>query len=308
MSIVECQFYCDFKREQLCYDINIIVNGDCMNRIVLNVPKSFIGKNIRTYLNTYHVGKKMMYHYSSNHCLLVNDNTVNSEYILKENDRLVIKLIAEDQYNDADSNIVILYEDLDMVVVKKDAGVLVHTDGNDFNSLTDRVNAYYQKLGYQHLVLPVHRIDVETSGMIVFAKHFIALADLSHQFENRTVEKTYIAIVEGEPDKPSGTIRKPIVNEKGTNRMMIGYKGDPAISHYKVLKSNGFRSLVEIKIETGKTHQIRVHMTSIGHSVVGDQLYGRGGESLKLHFKKVSLAHPMTKKRLDIETKESFVF
>ena len=279
-----------------------------MNSIDLVIPKSFIGKNIRTYLNDFHVGKKTIYQYSSNHCLLINGQTVNSEYIIKENDQLLIKLMTEDNFYDADTPIEIIYEDQDIVIVKKPAGILVHTDGVNYDSLSDRVNTYFQKKGYRHSILPVHRIDVETSGMIVFAKHFISLADLSYQFENRLVEKTYIAIVEGELIKQRETNKKPIINEKGTNRMMIGYKGEPAISHYKVLKSNGFQSLVEIQIETGKTHQIRVHMTSIGHPIVGDSLYGDGKELLKLHFKKVSFTHPMNKKRLEFETHENFIF
>ena len=277
-----------------------------MNSIDLNIPKSFLNQNIRSFLNDFHVGKKTIYQYSSNHCLLINGVAVNSEYVIKENDHLSIKLIPEDNFYDADTPIEMIYEDQDIVIVKKPAGILVHTDGVNYDSLSDRVNTYYQKKGYHHSVLPVHRIDVETSCMIVFAKHFISLADLSYQFENRLVEKTYLAIVEGELVKQRGTIKKPIINEKGTNRMMIGYKGDPAISHYKVLKTNGIQTLVEIKIETGKTHQIRVHMTSIGHPVVGDVLYGDGRDSLKLHFKKISFNHPISKKRLEFETPETF--
>jgi len=273
--------------------------------IQIPVDSKFIGSNIRTLLSSFHVGKKTIYQYSSNHGLLINDKPVNSEYIIKANDKLSIVLSTLDRFIDAEPNIDILYEDQDVVVVKKPRGLLTHNDGNDFNTLTDRVNAYFDSLGYHHEILPAHRIDVDTLGMIVFAKHEIALADLSYQFENRLVKKIYHAKVDRKIFPNKGTIRKSIFWDRIQQKMVTSSKGLKAITHYKVIKENELYSLLEVEIETGRTHQIRVHLASLGFPIVGDELYGRTPGELELLFKKVEFIQPLTRKLIKIELQES---
>ncbi len=273
--------------------------------IQIPVDSKFIGSNIRTLLSSFHVGKKTIYQYSSNHGLLINDKPVNSEYIIKANDKLSIVLSTLDRFIDAEPNIDILYEDQDVVVVKKPRGLLTHNDGNDFNTLTDRVNAYFDSLGYHHEILPAHRIDVDTLGMIVFAKHEIALADLSYQFENRLVKKIYHAKVDRKIFPKKGTIRKSIFWDRIQQKMVTSSKGLKAITHYKVIKENELYSLLEVEIETGRTHQIRVHLASLGFPIVGDELYGQTPGELELLFKKVEFIQPLTRKLIKIELQES---
>lgn len=155
----------------------------------------------------------------------------------------------------------------------------------------------------------VHRLDKDTSGVIIVAKNDKSHLDLSNQIKNHTVKKTYVALVRGVIKENNATIDMPIGrSDKDRKKMAVTRKGKNAITHFTVLKRYKNYTYIELIIETGRTHQIRVHMAEIGHPVVGDTVYSNGKnpfnvEGQMLHAKKIEFNHPITKKRISFEAK-----
>ena len=155
----------------------------------------------------------------------------------------------------------------------------------------------------------VHRLDKDTSGVIIVAKNDKSHLDLSNQIKNHTVKKTYVALVRGVIKENNATIDMPIGrSDKDRKKMAVRKKGKNAITHFTVLKRYKNYTYIELIIETGRTHQIRVHMAEIGHPVVGDAVYSNGKnpfnvEGQMLHAKKIEFNHPITKKRISFEAK-----
>lgn len=179
----------------------------------------------------------------------------------------------------------ILFEDDDILAVDKPAGVVVHpSHGHYQDSLANAVRGYFARKGEYVKVRPVGRLDKETSGIVIFAKNQTAAARLAEQKNTGDFQKRYLALAEGWIDPPEGTITIGISRDETT---LMSMKTDPAgmraVTHYKVLdkgkygiEAEGRFSLVELVIETGRTHQIRVHLASLGHPLLGDQIYGHG--------------------------------
>ncbi len=182
------------------------------------------------------------------------------------------------------SQIEIIYQDDDLIAINKPAGLLSIPDRKQSEpSLKDIL---IKKLGS---IYTVHRLDKETSGAIVFAKHEEAHKQLSQLFESREVAKFYNGLVHGVPYPSEGTIEEPIMEHYAKNgKMMVGAKGKASVTDYETLESFGIYSWMKFRIHTGRTHQIRVHMQHIGNSVVCDNLYGDGQpvyiSKLKRHY------------------------
>lgn len=153
----------------------------------------------------------------------------------------------------------------------------------------------------------VHRLDKDTSGVLIVAKNDKAHIDLSEQIKNRTTKKIYIALVRGNIEENEGVIKMPIARDtKDRKKMAVSGKGKEAITDFKVLKRYGDFTLVEIRIETGRTHQIRVHFAEIKHPVIGDTVYSNGKNPFgvvgqMLHAKSIEFMHPISKKNMKIE-------
>ena len=206
----------------------------------------------------------------------------------------------------------IVYEDMDIIVVNKPKGMVVHpANGNPDGTLVNAVMAICKDSlsGIGGEIRPgiVHRLDKDTSGLLIVAKNNKAHINMSNQIKNREVKKIYIALVRGLVSEDEATINMPIGRStKDRKKMAIRKDGKEAVTHFKVLKRYSKYTLLEIKIDTGRTHQIRVHMSEIGHPVVGDMVYSNGKnefgvEGQMLHAKSLDFKHPVTGEKMHLE-------
>ncbi len=224
----------------------------------------------------------------------VNDGFVKASYRLENGDAIHVRVpVAEKEQAPQPETIplVILYEDDNLAVIDKPAGMVVHPAyGHTSGTLVNAVLAHWPQLatidGPERAGI-VHRLDKETSGVILVAKTSAAQDSLRAQFKDRQVEKRYLALIEGLPDTPEGLIDAPIGRDPNQRkRMAVTRDGREAVTEYHVLEHYADHSLVEVFPKTGRTHQIRVHMAFIGHPVVGDTVYGRRKQRIKMkrHF------------------------
>ena len=206
----------------------------------------------------------------------------------------------------------IIYEDKDIIVINKPKGMVVHpANGNPDGTLVNAVMAICKDSlsGIGGEIRPgiVHRLDKDTSGIIILAKNDKAHITLSEQIKNHEIKKTYIALVHGVIKENNATIDMPIArSKKDRKKMAVDRDGKNAITHFKVLKRTEKYTLLEVQIETGRTHQIRVHLSYIGHSLVGDEVYSNGKNEWNvkgqcLHAKSLEFTHPITGKKMYLE-------
>ena len=197
----------------------------------------------------------------------------------------------------------ILHEDDDVIVVLKSAGLLtVATPRERDTTAQAYLNAYLKEKGGERIHV-VHRIDRETSGVLVFAKNFAAREKLKEKFAAHDVERVYIAVIEGEMKPPQGTIRSHLRERKDLRMESVDAHPDAklAVTHYRTIATNGRYSMLEIRLETGRKNQIRTHLAEAGHPVVGDRMYGSTVNPLGrlgLHAKLLGFDHPATGKKL----------
>ncbi len=203
----------------------------------------------------------------------------------------------------------ILHEDQDVVAVNKPAGITVHAgagrdSGTLVNALLHRFGAL-SSLGGELRPGIVHRLDRQTSGVLLVARSDDAHSRLAEQFKGRTVEKTYLALVHGTVESERGRISAPIARDLKRRRRMTARRrsGREALTEYRVLRRLAGYTLLEVTLHTGRTHQVRVHLASLGHPVVGDTLYGASRGVLGrnfLHAARIAFRHPRTGQRLEI--------
>ena len=246
--------------------------------------------------------------------VFVNGKNEKESYKIKVNDNITIqieepkssKLEAQDIHLD------IIYEDNDIVVINKPKGMVVHPgNGNPDNTLVNAVLAHCKGSlsGIGGEIRPgiVHRIDKDTSGLIIVAKNDKSHINLSEQIKNHEVTKIYTALVKGNISEDEATIDMPIGRDKkDRKKMSVTRDGKEAVSHIKVVKRYGNYTLIRVKIDTGRTHQIRVHMAKIGHPVVGDEVYSSGKNEFgvkgqMLHSTILKFKHPISGKEIMLE-------
>lgn len=246
--------------------------------------------------------------------ILVNGKKQKPSYKPEVGDIITIEIMKpkEVELKPQDIPIDIIYEDKDIIVVNKPKGMVVHPangnpDGTLVNAILAKCKDSLSGIGGEIRPGIVHRLDKDTSGLLIIAKNDQAHINMSKQIQDRKVIKKYIALVKGVIGENTATIDMPVARStKDRKKMAVDPKGKEAITHYKVLQRYDKYTLLEIKIDTGRTHQIRVHMSYIGHPVVGDMQYSNGKnefgiEGQMLHSKYLEFDHPITGKRLKLE-------
>jgi 23S rRNA pseudouridine1911/1915/1917 synthase len=221
-------------------------------------------------------------------------------YKVRQSDRIKIGFDETKAVVFPEINIPVIYEDDDCVVINKPAGLLTHSKGafNPEATVSTWLRSRMQAPKGERAGI-VHRLDRATSGVMICAKTPQALGKLQKQFSERKTKKTYIAVVTGTPKEPAALIDMPIErNPKQPQTFRVGSNGKSAQTEYKVLKSNGRLSLLELKPATGRTHQLRVHLKYLGHPIVGDTLYGgQPAERLFLHALSLEITLPNSQRK-----------
>lgn len=246
--------------------------------------------------------------------ILVNGKKQKSSYKPEVGDEINIDIpeAHEAILKAQDIPVPVVYEDNDIIVVNKPKGMVVHpANGNPDGTLVNAILAICKDSlsGIGGEIRPgiVHRLDKDTSGLLIVAKNDVAHIKMSKQIQDREVIKKYIALVKGVVAENEATIDLPIARStKDRKKMAVDPKGKNAVTHFKVLKRYDKYTLLELKIDTGRTHQIRVHMSYIGHPVVGDGVYSSGKnefnvEGQMLHARYLEFKHPITGKELRLE-------
>jgi len=237
--------------------------------------------------------------------VLVNGKANKAGYKLHAGDLVDIQYDVSELDAIPEIDIPVLYEDDDCVVMNKPVGVLTHTQGR-FN-LEATVATFLRSRMAESETMEgeragvVHRLDRATSGVMIGAKNQQAMSILQKQFAQRKVKKTYMAIVAGHVDQPEAVIDMPIErNPKAPATFRVGLNGKSAVTHYIVVRETEHYTLLELKPETGRTHQLRVHLAKIGHPIIGDSVYGSGtyGDRLYLHALSLEITLPSRERKV----------
>lgn len=257
-----------------------------------------------------------------NENIKVNNKKINKNYKLQFKDEVEILIPSPKNIDILPENIPleIVYEDSEIILINKPQGMVVHPDNTHYSQTLVNALMYHCKgnlSGINGVMRPgiVHRIDKDTSGILIVAKNDIAHQKLSEQLANHSMTRVYYAIVCRNLKEDTGSINAPIGrNELDRKKMAVTSKNSKnAITHYKVLQQFKNYSLVELKLETGRTHQIRVHMAHIGHPLLGDIVYGYKKQPFNLkgqtlHAKVLGFVHPLTNEYMQFETELPLYF
>ncbi|ACQ52694.1 RluA family pseudouridine synthase [Clostridium botulinum] len=235
---------------------------------------------------------------------------VNKEKVIKKHklsqDDLIEIYMQEDEHQNIepeDMNIEIVYEDNDIIVINKRPGIVVHpTKGHPTGTLSNGILYHFKKNGEKSIVRLVSRLDRDTSGLIIIAKNQFSHMRLASDMSKDSFRKIYIAVVHGSMKEKEKRINLPIYKEEESEsiKRIVDERGQESITTYKVLEELSKGSVVRLELETGRTHQIRVHMSHLGHPLYGDSLYGKGEEEKEyierqaLHAYKLEFPHPRT--------------
>ena len=275
------------------------------------VDKAFDGIKIREYLKEeMGLSSRLIRGAALDKRILVNNNPVKMNYVLKADDNILINLKKKESQNIEPEKIEIeiVYEDSDIIVVNKRPNMVVHpTKRYQSGTLPNALLYYFNETNQDCIVRLVSRLDMDTSGLIIIAKNQYAHMELSKDMQQNGIEKRYLALVHGHMEQMEGTIDKPIYRPEieGNMRRVVDERGQRSITHYKVVERLKNADLVECLLETGRTHQIRVHLSHLGHPIYGDTLYGIEEDAQlisrqALHAYGLNFKSPRTKEYLQL--------
>lgn len=274
------------------------------------VKQEDINKTINKILEErFELSNRLFSKLKKNKRITVNNINIDTRQNAKIEDIIKIDL----NYNEDNSNIVskkmaldIVFEDDGILLLNKPAGIAVHPSILHYeDSLASGVKYYFENSGIHKKIRPVNRLDLNTSGLVIFAKNEYIQESLIRQMKNNIFTKQYLAIVTGIIENKKGIIDAPISRkENSIIERCVSETGQRAITEYEVIKNSKDMSLVKCKLLTGRTHQIRVHMAYIGHPLLGDTLYGTESTLIKrqaLHCYKIAFIHPVSHKKLEFK-------
>ncbi|CAM2845110.1 RluA family pseudouridine synthase [Hathewaya histolytica] len=280
------------------------------NFLQIRVTEELDKVKLRNYLK-YHVGlsSRLIKKAAMEKRILVNEEIIKLNYVVKKEDEIKIDLNREESQNITPQNIPIniIYEDEDIIVVDKEPFMVVHpTKSHKEGTLANGVLYHFKVNGEGCIVRLVSRLDMDTSGLVIIAKNQHSHMNLAKDMENNNIDKIYLAIVHGKLSEKSGKIDLPIGKPSFESiKREVMKEGQTSITHYEVLEEYKDASLVKLKLETGRTHQIRVHLSHIGHPIYGDALYGKEENELiqrqALHAYKLKFLHPKNRNQMNLE-------
>lgn len=245
-----------------------------------------------------------------NQGILLNGEVLPGWVVPKEGDIVSFRLPKIDNHIEAeDIPIDVVYEDIDILIVNKSPGLVVHpTKGHPKNTLAGGIIKYIEDSGQDFKLRFVNRLDYDTSGLVMVAKNAFIQEEITKQMKKNQVQKHYTAIVEGIVMSEQGCIDLPIGRSgiEGDIRRVVRPDGYPSVTNFRVSRYLNGASLLDISLETGRTHQIRVHMSHIGHPILQDELYGKMREDISLrrqalHASRLTFTHPMTKEQVSVQ-------
>lgn len=282
------------------------------SNLIYNISAAEAGMKLREYLRKVpKLSGRLIKGAAMEGRIKVNDKIAKLNQVLKKEDIISFQVEKEESQNIEPENIPIdiKYEDEDLIVVNKGPGMVVHpTRSYPSGTLANALLYYFQQKGENCIVRLVSRLDMDTSGLIIIAKNQYSHMALARDMQQENFKKSYLAIVHGSIEPGKGTLDMPIYRPEGDSiKRIVDERGQKSITHYRVIESFQNAQLVELTLETGRTHQIRVHLSHLGHPIYGDNLYGIEEDKelisrQALHAYKLSIPHPRTGQVLTLES------
>jgi 23S rRNA pseudouridine1911/1915/1917 synthase len=284
--------------------MNVKQKGQWLEIIVKydDLLSSYLIKSLRA-------SKPLIQQWLQTRTIKINDVFVTNNIKVVKGTKILLHLFPEEDYGviPTYSDIDILFEDEHLIIVNKPSGIDTHPNNKEEkDTLANHLAFYYEMYGYRHKIRHIHRLDKDTSGTLIFAKHPLAQVILDKELEQKKISRTYIALVQGRMMKSSGRIVEKIGRDRHhPTRRRVSPTGKEAITNYEAIKYLKDKDLtvVKVRLETGRTHQIRVHMSYIGHPLAGDTLYGgitKFSTRQALHGWRVILTHPIDGSTIEV--------